>query len=212
MLLVVGLGNPGKEYKYNRHNIGFMVIDDIVRRYSFSSFRSKFQGEIANGTIEGDKILALKPATFMNESGRSVQAVTDFYKIPPTNVIVIHDEIDLAGGKVRLKIGGGHAGHNGLRSIHTHAGSEFLRIRIGVGHPGDKTKVVGHVLNDFSMSEREWVDKVIHSIGKYLPILVSRDYSMFKSKVASIFNEARLNTSLSGVVHGERKQEEKKAN
>ena len=186
MLLVVGLGNPGKEYANNRHNIGFVAVDEVVRHYSFSSFRSKFQGEIAHGNIGSAKVLALKPLTFMNEVGRSVQAVTDFYKIPLKNVIVIHDEIDLVGGKVRVKIGGGHAGHNGLRSIHDHVGADFVRVRIGVGHPGEKTEVAGHVLKDFAKSERIWVDRVINSVGEYIPMLVDGDYSTFMSKIAIV--------------------------
>lgn len=209
MLLVVGLGNPGKEYANNRHNIGFMAIDHVVRRYSFSTFRSKFQGEIAHGTIGITRVLALKPKTFMNESGRCVKAVMDFYKIPSKNVIVIHDEIDLVGGKVRVKIGGGHAGHNGLRSIDAHVGPEFVRVRIGVGHPGTKDKVASHVLKDFAKSERNWVEKTVDAVGEFIPFLVVGDHVTFMSKVASIFSPSRLNSTRPEVSNGNGKQIEK---
>ena len=188
MLLVVGLGNPGAKYANNRHNIGFMAVDEIVRRHSFSSSRAKFQSEIAEGNIAGEKILAMKPRTYMNESGLSVQAVMVFYKLTPEDVIVIHDEIDLAGGKVRVKRGGGHAGHNGLRSIHARIGANYARVRLGVGHPGDKANVAGHVLKDFAKSERDWVERMVCGVGEYFPLLVGDDDSTFMSKMASVVN------------------------
>jgi len=191
MLLVVGLGNPGAEYANNRHNIGFMAADEIVRRHSFSPFRSKFQGELTDGNIDGQKVIVLKPMTYMNESGRSVQAAMTFYKIAPQDVIVIHDEIDLAGGKVRVKRGGGHAGHNGLRSIHAHVGADFGRVRLGVGHPGEKDKVAGHVLKDFAKSEHQWVDRLIDGVGEHFHYLVDGDDSTFMNKVASVMNPPR---------------------
>ena len=191
MLLVVGLGNPGAKYANNRHNIGFMAVDDIVRRHSFSTSRAKFQSEIAEGNIAGEKILAMKPRTYMNESGRSVQAATVFYKLPPEDVIVIHDEIDLAGGKVRVKRSGGHAGHNGLRSIHARIGANYARVRLGVGHPGDKAKVAGHVLKDFAKSERDWVERMVCGVAEHFPLLLSDDNSAFMSKVASVVNPPR---------------------
>ena len=191
MLLVVGLGNPGTKYANNRHNIGFMAVDDIVRRHSFSTSRTKFQSEIAEGNIAGEKILAMKPSTYMNESGRSVQAAMVFYKLPPEDVIVIHDEIDLAGGKIRVKRGGGHAGHNGLRSIHARIGINYARIRLGVGHPGDKARVAGHVLKDFAKSERDWVERVVCGVAEHFPLLLSDDNSAFMSKVASVVNPLR---------------------
>ncbi|MEK9725316.1 MAG: aminoacyl-tRNA hydrolase, partial [Rhodospirillaceae bacterium] len=177
MLLVVGLGNPGAEYANNRHNVGFMAVDEIVRRHSFSAYRAKFQGDLAEGTLAGEKVLALKPMTYMNDSGRSVRAALDFYKIPPADVIVIHDEIDLAGGKVRVKRGGGHAGHNGLRSISAHIGPDYARVRLGVGHPGDKAKVAGHVLKDFAKSERDWVDRMVDGVGEPIGLLADGDDS-----------------------------------
>ena len=188
MLLVVGLGNPGAKYANNRHNIGFMAVDEIVRRYSFSKFRAKFQGEVAEGNIDGERILALKPKTYMNESGRSVHEAMVFYKLSPEDLVVIHDEIDLIGGKIRVKRGGGHAGHNGLRSIHARIGANYARVRLGVGHPGDKAKVAGHVLKDFAKSEHDWVERMVCGVGEYFPLLVRDDDSTFMSKMASVVN------------------------
>ena len=195
MLLVVGLGNPGTKFANNRHNIGFMAVDEVVRHYSFSTFREKFQSEMAEGNIAGEKILAMKPTTYMNGSGRSVQAAAVFYKLAPEDIIVIHDEIDLAGGKVRVKRGGGHAGHNGLRSIHEHIGANYARVRLGVGHPGDKAKVAGHVLRDFAKSERDWVERLVGGVGEYFPLLVRDDGSTFMSEVASVVNPPRSQPS-----------------
>ncbi len=183
MLLLVGLGNPGASYARNRHNVGFMAVDEIVRRHSFSPFRSKFHGEISEGNIGGHKVLVLKPTTYMNESGRAVQAVMTFYKITPADVIVLHDELDLAGGKVRVKRGGGHAGHNGLRSIHAHIGEGYGRLRLGIGHPGSKERVVGHVLKDFSKEEEIWLEKLIDSVATHVGELVDGDDGLFQSKV-----------------------------
>jgi len=184
MLLVVGLGNPGAEYARNRHNIGFMAVDAIVHRHSFAPYRAKFHGEISEGRIDDEKILVLKPMTFMNESGRAVQAVMTFYKIAPEDVIVLHDELDLAAGKVRVKRGGGHAGHNGLRSIHAHVGSNYARVRIGIGHPGDKGRVTGHVLKDFSKEENVWVEKLLDSIANRAGLLVSGNDARFQNDLA----------------------------
>ena len=143
MLLFVGLGNPGADYARNRHNIGFMAVDAIVRRHSFSPWRAKFQGEVCEGTIAGEKVVALKPMTYMNESGRSVTEACRFYKIEPKDVVVFHDELDLPPAKIRVKLGGGHAGHNGLRSIGAHIGPDYRRVRLGIGHPGSKERVTG---------------------------------------------------------------------
>lgn len=184
MLLVVGLGNPGGGYARNRHNIGFMAADEIVRRHPFGPYRTKFRGEVAEGQIAGEKILVLKPQTYMNESGRAVQAAMTFYKIMPEDMIVLHDELDLAGGKVRVKRGGGHAGHNGLRSIHAHVGPDYARVRIGIGHPGDKNRVVGHVLKDFSKDEEPWVAKLLVSIADHMDLLVRGDDARFQNDVA----------------------------
>ncbi len=184
MLLVVGLGNPGSEHAGNRHNIGFMAVDAIARRHGFGPFRAKFQGELAEGRIGGGRVLALKPQTYMNCSGRSVGAAVDFFKIPTTDVIVLHDEIDLAAGKVRVKRGGGHAGHNGLRSIHAHIGPDYGRVRIGVGHPGEKDRVTGHVLRDFAKADAEWVERLLDAIAECFPGLADGDDPGFMSRIA----------------------------
>lgn len=184
MILLVGLGNPGKGYSENRHNYGFMAVDDIIRRYSFSAEKIRFQGLVSEGRIGGEKILALKPTTYMNESGRSVGEAARFYKIPPENIIVLHDELDLPMGKVRVKKGGGHGGNNGIRSVEAHMGKEFNRVRMGVGHPGDKAKVSGHVLKDFSKVEREIANKIIDSVSRHIEMMVAGDAAGFMNKVA----------------------------
>ena len=191
MRLFVGLGNPGSDYAKNRHNIGFMAVDEIVHRYSFAPFRSKFQGQLCEGKIAGQKVLILKPTTYMNESGKAVQAVMAFYKLPIQDIIVFHDEMDLVAGKIRMKTGGGHAGHNGIRSIQSHIGSGFQRVRLGVGHPGDKEKVVGHVLNDFSKADQQWLDKMIEAIGENADLLIKGEDSGFMSKISLAFNPPR---------------------
>jgi len=183
MLLVVGLGNPGPEYAKNRHNIGFMAIDAIARRHGFGPFRGKFQGEIADGLVAGEKVMALKPMTYMNESGRSVGAAVDFFKIAPEDVVVFHDEIDLAAGKIRVKRGGGHAGHNGLRSIHNHIGPDYGRVRIGVGHPGDKDRVSGHVLNDFAKPDTVWVATLLDALAEHFDRIIDGDDADYMSRV-----------------------------
>jgi peptidyl-tRNA hydrolase, PTH1 family len=186
MYLLVGLGNPGSDYAGNRHNIGFMAVDDIHRHYSFQPFRSKFQGEVADGTIDGDKVLLLKPTTFMNDSGRSVAEAARFYKIEPEHVIVLHDELDLAPGKIRVKKGGGLAGHNGLKSIAAHIGPDFHRVRIGIGHPGEKGRVTGHVLKDFSKSDQDWVEPLLDAMTLSADKLIKGDDAGFATKVALI--------------------------
>ncbi|NQU62366.1 MAG: aminoacyl-tRNA hydrolase [Rhodospirillales bacterium] len=191
MLLLVGLGNPGDEYAKNRHNIGFMALDAIAERHGFASFRSKFQGLIAEGTIAGLKVLALKPQTFMNESGRSVTSAATFYKIPPEDIIVFHDEIDLEAAKVKVKRGGGHAGHNGLRSIHDHIGPDYARVRIGVGHPGDKDQVTGHVLDDFAKADKVWVANLLEALAKNADLLIDGDDSAYMSKAADAVTPPR---------------------
>jgi PTH1 family peptidyl-tRNA hydrolase len=187
-LLVVGLGNPGPAYAGNRHNIGFMAAEAIARRHGFGPFRARFQGEIAEGTVAGRPILVLKPMTYMNESGRSVGAAARFYKIPTEDVLVFHDEIDLAAGKLRFKDGGGHAGHNGLRSLHGHLGPGYRRVRLGVGRPGDKERVVGHVLKDFARADAAWLDPLLDAVAEQFPLLVRGDAGAFMSKVALAVN------------------------
>ena len=162
MLLFVGLGNPGPKYAGNRHNIGFMAVDAIVRRHRFSPWRRRFQGAACEGELGGEKAIALLPETFMNESGRAVAEAMRFYKIPLDKVVVFHDELDLPPAKVRVKKGGGNAGHNGLKSITALCGNEYWRVRLGIGHPGDKALVHAYVLNDFGKAERAWVDAAVH--------------------------------------------------
>ena len=183
-LLVVGLGNPGAEHAKNRHNIGFMAVDAIVRRHGFGPFRAKFHGEIAQGDVAGVKVLALKPTTFMNDSGLSVASAAAFFKIPPADMVVLHDELDLAGGRLRVKRGGGHAGHNGLRSIHAHLGADYRRIRLGIGHPGDKDRVTAHVLKNFAKADEAWLEKLLDAVADGFPLLVEGDDPGFMSKVA----------------------------
>jgi PTH1 family peptidyl-tRNA hydrolase len=191
MRLLVGLGNPGPKHRDNRHNIGFMAADEIVRRYNLSAPRSRFQSESFDGTIDGEKVLLLKPTTFMNESGRAVGEAARFFKVPPEDILILHDEIDLAAGKVRVKRGGGHAGHNGLRSIHSHLGSsDYVRVRLGVGHPGDKDKVHGHVLSDFSREDRKWVEAELDAIAQALPALLNGRDSDFMSQVTMAVQQA----------------------
>ncbi len=186
MRLIVGLGNPGRDYARNRHNIGFMAVDEIVRRHGFEPFRAKFQGQLSEGRVPGigDKVLALKPETYMNESGRSVLAAMSFYKLDPADILVLHDEIDLAPGKVRVKRGGGHAGHNGLRSLHSHIGDAYGRLRIGVGHPGDKDRVAGHVLKDFSKADQAWVAPLVDALAANIDLLLAGDDSLFMTRIA----------------------------
>ena len=187
MLLLVGLGNPGNKYADNRHNIGFMAVDEIVRRHDFAVARKRFQGLLCEGKLGGQKVLALKPQTFMNESGRSVGEAARFYKLSPDQIVVIHDELDLAPGKLRVKRGGGLAGHNGLRSLAAHIGKDFRRIRLGVGHPGDKGKVLSHVLRDFAKADDAWLDPLLAAMAQAAALLVRDDSdSAFASKVALI--------------------------
>lgn len=187
MFLVVGLGNPGSGYAANRHNIGFMAADELVRRYSFGPWRKKFQGQISEGELNGQKVLVLKPETFMNLSGQSVGEVLRFYKIPVEDVIVLHDELDLPPGKLRVKRGGGHGGHNGLRSIDAHCGKEYRRVRLGIGHPGDKSRVHGHVLGDFSKAEQDgWLMTLLDAVACEFGRLIKGDDGGFMSKVSAI--------------------------
>jgi PTH1 family peptidyl-tRNA hydrolase len=188
MLLFVGLGNPGPQYARNRHNIGFMALDAICRRHGFPPWRRKFQGVIAEGPIAGKKILALKPATYMNESGRSVGEAMRFYQAEPSDVFVFHDEIDLLSGKLRVKTGGGTAGHNGIRSIDAHIGNEFHRVRLGIGHPGERRRVHGHVLGDFTKSDAQWVVPLLEAIADNTGLLVIGNEASFQNKVHLALN------------------------
>ncbi len=184
MLLIVGLGNPGAEYHRNRHNVGFMALDTIAERHGFGPFRARFQGLASEGRLGGDKILVLKPQTYMNESGRSVGEALRFYKLDSDQIIVFHDEVDLAPGKVRVKFDGGHAGHNGLRSIDAHIGKDYRRVRVGVGHPGGKKGVAGHVLHDFSKADDTWLNKMLDAMADEAHLLVEGDDANFMNRVA----------------------------
>lgn len=184
MLLLVGLGNPGQKYALNRHNIGFMAVDAIADAHGFGAAQSKFQGIVREGRLGTEKALTLKPGTFMNESGRAVGEAMRFYKLDPQDVIVFHDELDLAPAKLRMKTGGGHAGHNGLRSIHAHIGESYRRVRLGIGHPGHKSKVSGYVLHDFAKADHDWLDPLIHAMARAAPRLAAGEDSRFQSDVA----------------------------
>lgn len=191
MLLFVGLGNPGPKYAHHRHNIGYAALDEIMRRYRFAAPRRRFEGRIAEGEVAGTRILALKPETFMNESGRSVGQAMRYYKLAPSDVVVFYDELDLAPGKVRVRRGGGTAGHNGIRSLDRHIGNEFRRVRIGIGHPGDKRRVQRHVLSDFAKADAEWVEKTVDAIADAAPFLVDGDDPGFMNKVALLTQPQR---------------------
>ena len=184
MLLWVGLGNPGREHARQRHNIGFMALDAIARRHGFGPWRSRFKGEIAEGHIAGQRITLLKPQTYMNASGQSVQPAAGFHKIPPADVWAFHDELDLAPGKVRVKRGGGAAGHNGLRDMQRAFGSpDFWRVRLGIGHPGMKERVHGHVLGDFAKADT-WVEPLLDAVADAAPLLAQGRPEEFMTKVA----------------------------
>jgi len=188
MHLLVGLGNPGPKYAGNRHNIGFMAVDEIVRRHGFSTWRKRLQGEAAEGSLAGEKVLALKPATYMNESGRSVGEAARFFDIDPAQVIVFYDEIDLIEGKLRVKFGGGAAGHNGIRSIIAHLGPHFQRVRLGIGHPGEKGLVHPHVLSDFAKADRVWLEPLIDAVAEHAGLLIEGPEGAFQNKVHLTLN------------------------
>ncbi len=184
MKLFVGLGNPGAKYAGNRHNIGFMAVERIASDHGFAPWRSKFQAEVSEGKLGSEKVILLKPMTFMNLSGQSVGEAMRFYKLTPADVTVFHDELDLAPGKCRLKQGGGHAGHNGLRSIHQHITPEYQRVRLGIGHPGHKDRVAGYVLSDFAKAEQDWLDDMMRGISDGAGELAGGDGPKFLNAVA----------------------------
>ncbi|MBC7314468.1 MAG: aminoacyl-tRNA hydrolase [Rhizobium sp.] len=184
MIIIAGLGNPGAQYRDNRHNIGFMAVDAIHRRHSFSPWAKKFKAEIADGEIAGEKVLLMKPQTFMNLSGESVGEAMRFYKLGPGDIIAVHDELDLLPGKVRIKVGGGHGGHNGLKSLDAHCGKDYRRLRLGIGHPGDKDRVHGHVLGDFAKIDRIWLEPLLDAIADNADLLVKGDDGKLMNKLA----------------------------
>lgn len=195
MKLFVGLGNPGPKYAGNRHNIGFMAVDRIAEDHGFSPWRSKFQGVFSDGVLDGEKVILLKPETFMNKSGQSVGEAMRFYKLEPTDVIVFHDEIDLAPAKLKWKAGGGHAGHNGLRSVHGHIGEGYGRVRMGVGHPGHKDAVPTYVLKDFARADQDWLDDMLRGISDGAAHLAGGDTGRFQNAVALRLNPPRSSTT-----------------
>ena len=188
MQLFVGLGNPGSRYERNRHNVGFLVIDEIVRRFGFAAERKRFQGLAGEGRLDDVPVLALKPQTFMNESGRSVGEALRFFKLTAGDVVVFHDELDLAPGKIKVKRGGGLAGHNGLRSIAAHIGPDFRRVRIGIGHPGHKDRVMPYVLSDFAKKEQSWLEPLIDAMAEAAPFLAKQDDPGYATRVALLLN------------------------
>ena len=183
MIIIAGLGNPGPKYDKNRHNIGFMAVDEIARRWRFGPERAKFQSVVRDGEVDGTKVLLMKPQTFMNESGRAVGEAARFYKIKPSEVIVFHDEIDLAPGRFRMKTGGGAAGQNGIRSLISHLGAEFRRGRMGVGHPGESHLVMPHVLGDFHKADLPWLDPMLTAIADALPFAVAGEDERYQGEV-----------------------------
>ncbi len=198
MKLFVGLGNPGGKYARNRHNIGFMALDQIARDHGFSPWKGKFQAELSEGNLAGTKVLMLKPQTFMNNSGQSVGEAMRFYKLTPSDVVVLHDELDLAPGKCRMKQGGGHAGHNGLRSIHAHIGADYARVRLGIGHPGHKDAVSGYVLRDFPKADEDWLDDLMRGISDGAAELAKGDGGKFMNAVALRVAPPRSSTGTNG--------------
>lgn len=184
MLVIAGLGNPGDRHERNRHNVGFMAVDAVARHHSFSPWRQKFRAYVSEGRLAGVRTLLVKPQTFMNRSGESIGEALRFHKLSTDALVVMYDEIDLAPGKVRVKRGGGAGGHNGIRSIDSHCGKDYARVRIGIGHPGDKARVHGHVLGDFAKSDGEWLDPLLDAIGEHAPLLAGGEESTFMNRVA----------------------------
>ena len=182
MLVIAGLGNPGARHARNRHNIGFMAVEAIARAHRFSPFRARFSGVAADGAIGGKRVMLLMPQTFMNDSGRSVGEALRFHKLDEGALVVIHDELDLAPAKVRVKVGGGNAGHNGLRSITAHVGNDYRRVRLGIGHPGDKALVHNFVLSDFAKADIGWVEAVCRAVADAAPLLVEGQDASFQNK------------------------------
>ena len=182
-ILFVGLGNPGEKHKNNRHNVGFMALDCLSAFHKFGRSRTKFLGRTAMGSLDDRKLISFKPQTFMNESGRAVREASNFYKIGPERIIVFHDELDLPFGQVRVKKGGGHAGHNGLKSLDENIGTDYFRIRIGISHPGEKEKVTGHVLGDLSKEDAETLQKILTSIAENISTLIEGDEKKFQKNI-----------------------------
>ncbi|NVJ69324.1 MAG: aminoacyl-tRNA hydrolase [Alphaproteobacteria bacterium] len=194
MLLFVGLGNPGDKYRNHRHNVGFMAVDEIVRRHNFLPEKKRWQALTHEGQLDGKKVIVVKPQTFMNLSGQAVGEAMRFFKLTPADVVVFYDELDLAFGKVKVKVGGGAAGHNGIRSITQHIGPDFTRVRIGIGHPGDKSRVHSHVLGDFAKAEQAELDKILDAVAREAGYLAAGDNPRFMTEVARHINPPRPST------------------
>ena len=184
MKLIAGLGNPGTKHAGQRHNVGFMAVDRIADDHGFPPWRAKFQGMVSEGRLGSERAALLKPTTYMNESGRAVREAMRFFKLEPDDLVVLHDELDLAPGRCKVKDGGGHAGHNGLRSIHAHVGPDYRRVRLGIGHPGHKDRVAGYVLHDFARADAEWLDDLLRGISDGAPALAEGDAGRFMNAVA----------------------------
>lgn len=189
MKIFAGLGNPGPKYQNNRHNIGFMAVDAIHRKHPFGPWSKKFKAEISEGELDGEKVLLMKPQTFMNLSGEAVGEAMRFYKLTPADIIVFHDELDLPPAKVRVKTGGGHGGHNGIKSLDAHCGKDYRRVRLGIGHPGAKELVHAHVLGDFAKADQEWLDRLLDDIAINAPLLLKGDGSQFMNRLAGVAPE-----------------------
>ena len=194
MKLFIGLGNPGTKYAGNRHNIGFMALDRIAADHGFGPWRRAFHGLVAEGRLGAERVILLKPETFMNLSGQSVQAAMTYHKIAPADLVVFHDELDLAPGKLKVKVGGGHAGHNGLRSIHGHIGEAYGRVRLGIGHPGHKDAVAAYVLHDFSKADQDWLEPLLTGLSEGAAALAAGDAGRFQTTVALRTNPPRSST------------------
>ena len=198
MLILAGLGNPGPKYEHNRHNIGFLAVEALARRWSFPAMRSKFQGQASEGAIDGVKTLLLKPQTFMNDSGRSIGEALKFYKGAPADVVVFYDELDMAPGRFRMKTGGGAAGHNGVRSTIAHIGPDFRRGRMGIGHPGHKDRVLGHVLSDFHKVDQAWVKALNEAIADAAPLLVAGEDERYQTEVMRLAPAEKMDPRAAG--------------
>lgn len=203
MLLLVGLGNPGSRYAKNRHNVGFMAVDAVARRHSFGPFHKRFHGAVAQGTVAGVKVVALKPLTFMNRSGIAVAAAARFYKVPLERIVVVHDEADLKPGKVRAKRDGGAAGHKGLISIDSALGNDYWRVRVGVGRPTRPGDVTAYVLRDFTEADRTWRDKTLAAVAEALPLLIAGDAPGFMTRVALVSQPPRARAAKAAEAGGE---------
>ena len=184
MIILVGLGNPGEKYQFNRHNVGFLVVDQIAKDYRFPPFKSKFSSQITEGQIGQTKVILCKPMTYMNLSGSAVGELARFYKVPPDHTYVFHDELDIDPGKLKVKIGGGNGGHNGLASLDQHLGKDYWRVRIGIGHPGHKDAVTSYVLGNFRKDDQDWLQPLLWAISSEAETLITEDKGAFLTKIA----------------------------